>query len=218
MAGFILILLLIGAAVWIARKVASKTKSGSIGSGFGVSMNKNEIDLERQSNDEVMKIVEGRIVKSGFFIPEKIPELMAGLKSGAIPFGRVNTQVAFDGDTLLTVEEKKALGLNTRMKYSKKLISYFDPKSFKTIEPKSTLEQMQLEAFHRVSRKKELLKLKQMGWVKQVKICSMGGGSDCSKIRKSKKVYNINEVPELPLEGCNAAFCSCSYEAVIPKR
>jgi hypothetical protein len=48
--------------------------------------------------------------------------------------------VAFEGDVVLTVKEKKALGLNSRMKYSKKFIEYFEPSVLKSIEPKATLE------------------------------------------------------------------------------
>lgn len=216
--GLLVIGLFIGLFIWLKLKKTNSKKSDVVRkAGFGIPMTKEEDDLERQSNDEVLRILQKTIEESGFFVPEKIPELMARLKDGQIPFGRGNSKVAFDGDRNLSIEDKKALGLNSRMKYSAKFIGYFNPASFKTIEPKRTLECMQLDAFHRVSRKKELLKLKKSGWIKQVTIVSCDDGDDCQEIKRLKKTYSIVEVPELPLAGCDAAFCRCWYQAVIPK-
>ena len=125
-------------------------------------MTDQEVALERQWNEEVMRLLEAKIAASGFFRSERIPDLMAALRGGAVPFGRTNTEIAFDGDKFLTVEEKKALGLNARMKYAINFIEYFDPSSFKTIEPKSTLEHMHLDAFFRVSRRKTLFPLRNL--------------------------------------------------------
>ena len=191
--------------------LVSMAIEGSINAGFGIPMTEEEVELERQYNEEIMKLLESRIVTSGFFRPEKIPDLMAKLRGASIPFGRTNTRVVFDGDAILTVEEKRALGLNTRMKYSKTFVEYFDPSAFKTIEPKATLECMHVDAFHRVSRKKELLSLKKLGFVKQVKI-----HGDRERIKRFKKIHRIEEVPELPLPGCNSPFCACWFEAILP--
>lgn len=211
-------LLIIGLLAWLKRKKMTSMKSNVvIGGDFSIPMTKDEVDLERQSNDEVLKILQETIAKSGFFVPEKIPELIARLKDGQILFGRVNSKPTSDGDRNLSVEDKKALGLNPRMKYSAKFIEYFNPASLKSIEPKSTLECMHLDAFHRVSRKKELLKLKKLSWVKQVKIVPVGDAGDCKEVKRLKKSYSINEAPGLPLTGCDSAFCRCGYEAVIPK-
>ncbi len=184
----------------------------SIGTGYGISMTDREVELERQSNEEIMQLLEARIVSSGFFRAEKITELMAKLREGSSPFARVNTNVAFDGGAILTVEEKRVLGLNTKMKYSKNFIEYFDPIVFKKIEPKNALTDMHLDAFHRVARKKELRELKELN-VRQVDILPAGDARDCGKIKRFKKTHRINEVPELPLPGCTAPYCRCMYLA-----
>jgi hypothetical protein len=59
----------------------------------------------------------------------------------------------------------------------------------------------------------QLIPIKELGFIKQVKIVSLG---DCGKIKRAQKLYNIAEVPELPLPGCNAPFCLCGYEPIIP--
>lgn len=184
---------------------------------YSIPATKEQIESERQSQEEIIKLLEVNIVASGYFRKEKIPELISLIRTGAIPFGRVNTKIAFDGDAILTVDEKKKLGLNTRMKYSRKFIEYFDPKSFTTIEPKSTLECMHLDAFYRVSRKNDLIRFKKDGFVKQVKIDVINDCFTCNKVKRFKKIYNIDEVPELPLPGCDAPYCRCGYKPIIDR-
>ncbi|MFA6213629.1 MAG: hypothetical protein WC714_29605, partial [Candidatus Obscuribacterales bacterium] len=148
----ITLLTLVVIAFFLIRRRAEppiKKADSFIDSGFSIPMTKQEVELERQSNEEIIKLLEASIATSGFFRAEKIPELIANLRGGYIPFGRLNTKIALDDDIFLTVAEKKVLSLNTRMKYSKKFIEYFDPLAFKTIEPKATLECMHLDAFHR---------------------------------------------------------------------
>jgi len=205
-------------AIFFTRRTKRSAKpEDSIHSGYGIPMTEQEIESERQSNNQILELLERNIVASGLFRTEKIPELIATLREGSTPFGRTNTRVAFDGGPLLTVGEKRALGLNTRMKYSKKFIEYFEPSALRTIEPKATLECMHLDAFHRVSRQKELLSFKKLGFVKEVEILPCGDSRDCGKIKRLKKIYRLEEVPELPLPGCDAPYCRCMYVPIISK-
>lgn len=175
------------------------------------------LQAEQEDNDEVVRLLEVAISQSGFFRPEKIPELMSKLRRGVTPFARVNTQIAFDGDFVLSVEEKRALGLNTRMKYSKSFIEYLQPQCLRVIEPKSTLENMHLTAFHRVARKRELRNFRVLGLVKKVEISPVGDERDCDAIKQLKKIHNLNEIPELPLPDCTAPYCRCMYLPVISR-
>ncbi|HXN49997.1 MAG TPA: hypothetical protein VN893_25320 [Bryobacteraceae bacterium] len=183
--------------------------------GYAIPPTAKMVEAERQDHDEVTKLLEASIRASGLFRTEAIPGLVSKLRGGWEPFARVSTRAAFEGDEILSVEEKRALGLNTRMKYSKALIDCFDPRCLSTIEPKSVLEDMHLNAFHRVARKRDLLEIRELG-VKQVRIVPLGG-RDCAKIRRLKKIHDIDELPELPLPGCTAPYCLCMYEAIIPK-
>jgi hypothetical protein len=182
--------------------------------GFSLKMSTSETDIERQKNALMLEILESSIIKSGYFIPEKLPHLMATLRASTHPFARLDTKSVEDGALLLSVDEKKARGLNTRMKYTKDFISYFDPAALKKIEPKGTLFSMQIDAFHRASRHFEILRFKKMGFVEHVKIMPVGG---CKKVQRIKKTYPIDEVPDLPLPGCDEE-CHCCLEAVIPSR
>lgn len=214
----ITLLVFVAIAIFLLRRKANgpTNSKGDTVVRVGIPMTEEEVDLERQSNEEVLKKLEASIVKSGLFRAKAIPDLLGKLRGSSVPFGRINTKVAFDGETLLTVEEKRALGLNTRMKYSKQFIEYFDPSALKTIEPKATLECLHLDAFHRVSRAKQLLSFKKLGFVKQVRVVPTGDGDDCGRIKRLKKTYSIEEVPDLPLPGCDAPLCRCRYEPIIP--
>jgi hypothetical protein len=186
--------------------------------GYAIPVTDAMREAERQDKEEVMRFLEIAIRTSGIFRDEKIPELIAKFQSGSALFTRINTRVAFEGDDILSVEEKRAMGLNTRMKYSKAFIEYFNPSALKTIEPKSILENMHLNAFNRVARKRDLRRFTEVGVVRQVKIVPIGHGQDCEKIRHFKKIYNLDEVPELPLAECSAPFCLCMYEPILPDK
>lgn len=130
--------------------------------GYAIPATAEMLEAEKQDNDEVMRLLEADIRASGLFRAEKIPELISKLRGGSGPFERVNTKVAFEGEQVLSLEEKRSLGLNTRMKYSKPFIEYFVSTALKTIEPKSVLENMHLSAFHRVARKRDLLNFREL--------------------------------------------------------
>lgn len=182
---------------------------------YAIPVTAEMLQQERQDNDEVISLLEANIRGSGLFRTEKIPELVAKLRGGSSPFTRVNTTIAFQGDKLLTVEEKRALGLNTRMKYSKAFIEYFEPTDLKTTEPKSVLEDMHLSAFHRVARKRDLVKFRELGFVKQVKIVPVGDIRDCNEIKCFQNIHDLDRAPDLPLPGCTARYCRCMYEPIL---
>lgn len=195
---------------------ASGIAEAAIHNAYAIPVTDKMREEELQDNDEVINLLEAAMRTSGFFRTEKIPELVSALRNGSSPFARINTNAAFESDQVLSVEEKRVLGLNTRMKYSKAFIECFVPTSLKTIEPKSILENMHVGAFHRVARKRELLRFRELGFVKQIKIIPGGDEDDCSKIRRFRKIHDLDEAPELPLPGCTAPYCRCRYEAILP--
>jgi hypothetical protein len=187
--------------------------------GYGIKMPDADVEMERQKKEDIINLLELFIRASGYFRKEKIPELIATIRKGSVPYGRTSTEIVFEGDTFLTIEEKRALGLNVRMKYSRKFIDYFNPSKLREIgEPRSMLESLHLDAFHRTINKYDLIKLKKLGFVKKVKIVPCGDGFDCKRIRRCKKIYNIGEVPQLPLPECDAPYCRCYYEPIISNR
>jgi hypothetical protein len=86
-----------------------------------------------------IQILQDLIVESGYFVPEKIPSLMAILgDERQHSFGKVTHSVLEYGGQnypVLTREEKRTLTLNTRKTYTKALISYFNPSSLVIAHP-----------------------------------------------------------------------------------
>lgn len=201
----------------VSRRRGRSTVSDetSIHEPYAIPVTAAMLEKERQDNNEVMRLLEADIRASGLFRAEKIPELVSKLRAASGPFARVNTKIAFGGESNLSVQEKRALDLNSRMKYSKAFIEYFDPATLKTTEPKSVLEGMHLNAFHRVARKRDLVNFTELGLVKHVKIVPVGDARDCNEIKRFKKIHDLNRVPDLPLPGCTAPYCRCMYEPIL---
>jgi hypothetical protein len=179
---------------------------------YGIPATPKMLESEIRDKQEVMNLLESLIRASGLFKADRIPELMDKLRKGAIPFGRANTNMAFEGDEVISIEEKRKLGLNTRMKYTKDFIGYFVPEKLAGIEPKSILSNMHLDAQFRVARRRELAKLKKSG-IAKIEILPSGTVHDCDKIKGLRKIHNIDKAPELPLPGCDAQYCMCDYLA-----
>ena len=186
--------------------------------GFAFPATPEMIDDERQSQEESLRFLEAAMTESGYFGPAKIPELISMCRSEFRPFARIDDRFGSRGDDLLTIEEKKALGLNSRMKYSREFIDLFEPSALKLIEPNSTLSNMRISAKNRAHSRTEIRKMKRLGFIREVKICPVRDAGDCKKIKNFRKVYSIDEVPELPIPGCDSSLCRCMYIAIIPSR
>jgi hypothetical protein len=106
-------LIILGAILlFLTGKKASRDSKGVSPAGISIPMTKEEVESAQRSNDEVMKLLKAKLVASGHFKNDKVPALIEKLRSGYVPFGRINTMLSFDGDTFLTVGEKRALGMN----------------------------------------------------------------------------------------------------------
>jgi hypothetical protein len=109
------------------------------------------------------------------------------------------------------LEEKKSLGLNPRQKFSREFFDFLTKEGLSHPDPKNILKVIYFKHFHNISRKYELNRLKKNG-VKKVKIMDCGDERDCKIVKKvAGKVWPINKVPALPLQGCNAEYCRCGY-------
>lgn len=199
---------------WRKRRTAVSGEA-TIHASCAIPVTAEMLEKEKRDNDEVMRLLEANIRTSGLFRGDKIPELVSKLRGGSSLFARVNTKIVFEGDTYLSVEEKRALGLNTRMKYSKAFIEYFDPTTLIATEPKSVIEDMHLNAFHRVARKRDLVNFRELGFVTHVKIVPVGDARDCNEIKRFKKIHDLSRVPDLPLPECTSPYCRCLYEPIL---
>jgi len=92
------------------------------------------------------------------------------------------------------------------------MVDFLSETGMKQPDPKRLLEIMFYRNFHSVGRKYELANLRVLG-IKTVKILDCGDDRDYKTIKRFKKVWPIDQVPELPLPGCTAEYCRCSFIA-----
>ena len=159
----------------------------------------------------MQEILEKLLLESQLFHTEKIPLMMAKFRSTQRPFQRMPSHKVLEGKTMLTVDEKKSLGLNTRMKYSHDFIELCQIGRFKDTEPKAALDTILLNAYHRSSRNKTIKELRLKEFVTGVKVVSMG----CSAATKLDKIYALDQVPKLPADSCDEGCCMCYFEPVL---
>lgn len=168
-------------------------------------------EQERQENKKYTAIAEQTIAdlkSSGYFKQEALPVLVEKIRTNTRPgYGYIDP---FCKENCLTLEEKKALGLNTRQKYARELINALTEKGLVAEKPNDLLKNIWLANFHKISQKYELQHLKDMG-LKYVQILDCDDERDCKAVKRCKKRWLIDEVPELPLPGCDAKYCRCEY-------
>lgn len=175
-----------------------------------IPLNKNQQNLELQKYKEIAENTIITVNESGYFKSDFLPILSEMIYSITKP-GCTYTD-PFNKNACLSLEEKKDLGLNSRRKYSRELINGLTTKGLKAEDPNDLLKNIWFQNFHKISRKYELNRLKELG-LKYVQILNCGDERDCKSVKHCKKRWPINEVPELPLPGCNADYCRCCYIA-----
>ena len=201
---------------WSATTVQQDGRSPQAAhSGIALPATREMLAEEESAMRETFALLESRMNASGVFVPEKISVLLSLLRTASQPFSRVNKSVAFQGDTVLTVAEKKALNLNTRMRYTREYLAFFLPERLAGLEPKSLLSDMHLAAFHEVRNRRELAKLKRSGLIRRVGILACDDGRDCTQVRSVRRTFALDEAPALPLPGCDAPYCRCLYTPIV---
>lgn len=189
--------------------VASKPGVGTIAIRPDAKMLRDAAD----DADEVSRLLRTRLEASIFFAHERVPELVKRLRDSTELFQRVNIDAVIRGNDVLSVREKRDLGLNTRMKYSREFIAYFRIGVLPNIEPKSVLLEIVESVSHEVSLRRSLRRYRESKVVRTVRIFPLGDPVPCAAVRKLKRAFPLDDVPGLPLAGCDSSRCRCSYDA-----
>jgi hypothetical protein len=147
------------------------------------------------------------IKESGYFKPEKFDHM-----EKIIPkIGGYFTD-PFSYNDCLSDEEKKARNINPEFKISREMADCMTEKGLSEKDPRHIVPIIYYINLFGISRKYKLMELRTRG-VTKVKIICMGGDLDCEEIKSHTGIYSINDVPALPLPGCDAPYCRCDFEA-----
>lgn len=185
--------------------------------GYGFQATPEQIQEDEETHQLELQILEAKIVRSGYFRPDKVQSLIALLHAEYRHFGRVSMPASLSTGEVLGIDEKRELGLRTRHKYTRTMVDYFEPSCLRNIEPKAVINEMRIGAHHAAHRVFQLRKFRALGFIQKVEISGCKDGADCAAIRTARKVYSIDSVPELPLPACNVGLCRCWYIPIIDR-
>ena len=161
--------------------------------------------IPRNGREEMISLIMQDIEKNNYFKPEKLSKLQKYI-SEMVKEGFYSDP--FDYDKVLSLNEKKASGLNTRKKISKEFFDFIAPAGLSVPEPENLLMKIFYRYFFIICRKYDLVRMKNEG-VTKVKIA--GSAEQVCNSMDLNKIWSINEVPSLPLSGCTNFYCPCSY-------
>ncbi|QEO57554.1 hypothetical protein [Francisella marina] len=137
------------------------------------------------------------VAKETGFFKVKLPNKMNGVKK--------------TNGVLLTVDEKKNLGLNTRERYGWDYINMLTKKGLKNAD--KALRLVYINSMHRKYRKDTFKDLSLFNSDKdRFTISTNNECKKCSNIKNNK--YKLEELPIFPLSGCDQE-CQCSYKIYI---
>lgn len=117
--------------------------------------------------------------------------------------------------TTLTIEEKKALGINTRLSITKELLEVLTPEGLALSNPKALLE--------KIYNKATITKLRDDGFAKSIKagikkftLCESGDGSECQWCKENIGLEHGSYLLQLMRENCKCEpYSKCFINPVI---
>ena len=184
----------------VSRFAGSSTKQGDEPLDSGESA-----QLSR-----ALSYFEKRLRESDVIRPEGVQVLLDAIGAHAKPGVHFNIERALPNQELLSLEEKKSLGLNSRKKYSRQLVRLVMCEHLHGRCPKELISDYYLSSWHQAARDALLQKMRSAGVV-DVRILSCSDERDCPHVLRMKRRFKIDDVPALPLQGCDAAYCRCTY-------
>lgn len=119
-----------------------------------------------------------------------------------------------DGE-LLTLEEKRSLGINTRLKITRDLYEVLTPEGIE-FGPKRVLEPLYLKATFNHNRHRAIAKMKSIG-ITQYSPMSCGDTRDCKWCTSMDgKLISVEvDFVQLIKENCTCDYCRCVLQAKI---
>ena len=118
----------------------------------------NNPQYDEKKYQEIYEAIIKDYTESGYLKLEILPQLCNKIKS--VICSQQGFSALFSHDDLLTLEEKKSLGLPTRKKISREMFNSLSMEGQKLPDPKETLEEMYYYHSSKIERKYQLLEIK----------------------------------------------------------
>lgn len=124
-------------------------------------------------------------------------------------------EVKLQNGELLSLEEKRSLGINTRLKITQALYDVLTPAGLE-FGPKKVLESLYLKATFDHNRHRDIARMKNLG-IKQYSPMSCGDNRDCDWCASmdGKPISVEVDFVQLIKEHCTCDYCRCVLQAKI---
>lgn len=124
-------------------------------------------------------------------------------------------EVKLKDGALLSLEEKRSLGINTRLKITRELYEVLTPAGLE-FGPKKALESLYLKATFDHNRHRDIARMKGLG-IKQYSPMSCGDNRDCDWCTSmdGKPISVEVDFVQLIKENCTCDYCRCVLQAKI---
>ena len=208
MTGFFLFILLIIVIIIIVNKLLKSKASNKfvIGKAKWQEIDSTQITHQGVVIDEkkMLKSIEEELINSRFFINIGIEDFFLAIR-------KTKTQKFMSDEPCINIETKKSYGINTRLKISQKYFNLLTDEGKHLEDPKEMFNNIYYKYWHIAYREKDIKNIKEAGFNK-VKISFV---YECAHAKKlENKIFNINELPSLPFDDCDADFCRCTFSPV----
>ncbi|MEW9857876.1 hypothetical protein [Pseudomonas putida] len=124
-------------------------------------------------------------------------------------------EVKLKDGALLSIEEKRSLGINTRLKVTRELCDVLTPAGL-AFGPTKVLEPLYLKATFDHNRHRDIARMKGLG-IKQYSPMSCGDNRDCDWCASMDgKLFSVEvDFVQLIKENCTCEYCRCVLQAKI---
>lgn len=177
-----------------------------------IVLTESEWKKEDKKYKQLCELVKQKCTESGWFTQNGITAIYRNLKEAYRRGGRFSFNALFPPSNLLSLEEKRHYGINTRIKIPRLYFECLSNSGIHQENPKELLENIFHQASGIISRQESLNETRKLG-IKFVKILPAGDERDCMAIKKWSGRIPIDEAPELPLPECNSSYCRCVFVA-----
>ena len=136
---------------------------------------------------------------------------------GVVLLHLLGTKNILKEGTKLSVDEKKALGLNTRTSITREFVEVLNEKGLKSDDPKGSVQSLYYRAVFKKSRTEDLQRIRGIG-IKKIKLLSAGDERDCSwcKSVNYRAFDSGKDMIDLIEKNCTCtSYCRCVIVAEI---
>lgn len=209
-----LVVLVLGLAWWVAN--------GDAGPGDGQQQTspaggETRVDRDSEATSVPLELPADDFVsvarESGWFV-DPLPQWMVTAAEQWLGANRSSVVPLRNTGEPLDKDEKRALGVSTNAKLGRDYVDALS-EAGRADRPLRAIEVCLHRARNRRARKRTLQQAAESGGEASIQIVTADEQRRCQAVDAiADQVYRLSEVPRLPVDGCDALDCACTYQIV----